>query len=134
VATQAGKDVLLRMLEMFATGEVDAAPDTVAAGYREHAPGQAPQTLGVAGFCDRVKAERSAYVVLDVWPEGLVADRDQITAQLRWQGVLPTGDTLDRVTIDVVRVRDGRAVEHWTRPVSTRLIPAGRADDADVLD
>jgi predicted SnoaL-like aldol condensation-catalyzing enzyme len=131
VATQAGKDVLLRMLEMFATGEVDAAPQTVAEGYRDHEPGHAPRVLGVAGFCERVRSERSAYVVLDVWPEGLVAEQDQVTAQLHWQGVLPTGDTLDRITIDVLRVEGGRAVEHWARPVSERLIPAGSGQGSD---
>jgi predicted SnoaL-like aldol condensation-catalyzing enzyme len=127
VATQAGKDVVLRMVEMFATGEVGAARETVAPDYRDHDSAAGAETLGVAGFCARVLAERSGYVELDVWPEGLRSDRDEVTAQLHWQGVLPTGDTLDRITIDVVRVQDGRAVEHWARPVSTRLIPAGEA-------
>ena len=125
----AGKDVLLRMVEMFATGEVDAARQTVAEDYRDHEPGHDPRTLGIDGFCERVRAERRGYVVLDVWPEGLVADQDQVTAQLHWQGLLPTGDTLDRITIEVVRVEDGRAVEHWARSVSSRLIPAGSTED-----
>ena len=129
VATDVGKSVLLRMLEMFATGEVEAAPETVAEDYRDHEPGPGPRTIGVLGFCERVRAARSEYVVLDVWPEGLVADQDQVTAQLHWQGVLPSGATVDRITIDVVRVAGGRAVEHWERPVSSQLTPAERNQD-----
>ena len=125
MATDVGKSVLLRMLEMFATGEIQAAPETVAEDYRHHEPGLGARTLGVDGFCERVRATRSEYVVLDVWPEGLIADSDHVTAQVHWQGVLPTGDTVDRITLDVVRVADGRAVEHWERPVSSRLTPAG---------
>jgi predicted SnoaL-like aldol condensation-catalyzing enzyme len=115
------------MLEMFATGEVEAAPETVAEDYRDHEPGGAP-VAGVDGFRERVRAARCDYVVLDVWPEGLIADSDQVTAQLHWQGMLPSGDMVDRITIDVVRVSDGRAVERWAQPVSSRLTPASELD------
>ena len=128
VPSDAGKSVLLRMLEMFATGELDAAPETVAEDYRDHDPEAGPARRGVAGFCDQVRATRRDYVVLDVWPEGLLAERDQVTAQLHWQGVLPSGERVDRITIEVVRFNDGRAVEHWARPVSSLLTPAERSD------
>ena len=132
MATDTGKSVLLRMLEMFATGEVEAAPETVADDYRDHEPGPGRGRLGVEGFCERVRAERSAYVVLDVWPEGLIAERDQVTAQLHWQGVLPSGDTVDRITIDVLRVSDGRAVEHWAAAGFVAVTPAESRRGVDV--
>ena len=128
MASDVGKSVLLRMLEMFATGEVEAAPETVADDYRDHEPGPAYVAIGVEGFRERVRSVRGDYVVLDVWPEGLVAERDQVTAQLHWQGVLPSGETVDRITIDVVRVSDGLAVEHWAEPVSSRVTPAAGSD------
>lgn len=128
MSTDVGKSILLRMLEMFATGEVEAAPETVADDYRDHEPGPAYVAIGVEGFRERVRSVRGDYVVLDVWPEGLIAERDRVTAQLHWQGVLPSGDTVDRVTIDVLRVSDGRAVEHWAEAVSSRVTPASEND------
>ena len=126
MSTDVGKSVLLRMLEMFASGEVEAAPETVSDDYHDHEPGA--HARGVNGFRERVRVTRRPYVALDVWPEGLFAERDQVTAQLHWQGVLPSGDTVDRVTIDVLRVSDGRAVEHWAEAISTRVTPASELD------
>lgn len=129
VPSDAGKFVLLRMLEMFATGDLEAAPATVAEDYRDHqGPTQAP-VRGVNGFCEVVRAARSSFVELDVWPEALMTEGDQVTARLHWQGVLPTGVTIDRETMEVIRVAEGLAVEHWGEQVWSReTSPRGRAD------
>lgn len=126
VPPDAGKSVLLRMLEMFASGDVDAARETVADDYCDHEPAHGGEARGVAGFCDRVEAVRKPYVVLDVWPEGLITEQDTVTARLHWQGVLPTGEQVDRITIEVVRVDGDRAIERWTKQVSCESMPSNR--------
>ncbi|MEA2623531.1 MAG: hypothetical protein QOH61_2441 [Chloroflexota bacterium] len=115
-----GKLVLMRMLEMFATGDLEAAPETVSEEYRDHRGPRQVQLLGVDGFRDAVRTARSSFVELDVWPEALMADGDQVTARLHWQGVLPSGVTIDRETMEVIRVAEGLAVEHWAKQVWER--------------
>jgi predicted SnoaL-like aldol condensation-catalyzing enzyme len=115
------------MLEMFATGDLDAAPETVADDYRDHA--SSAHIRGVDGFREAVRVTRGSFVALDVWPEALMTEGDQVTATLHWQGVLPTGVTIDRETMEIIRVAEGLAVEHWGREVWSRETSAGRRPD-----
>jgi hypothetical protein len=36
-----------------------------------------------------------------------------VVARLRWWGTTPSGEQIDRETIDIVRFANGRAFEHW---------------------
>jgi predicted SnoaL-like aldol condensation-catalyzing enzyme len=129
VGSDAGKTVLLRMLEMFVTGDLEAAPATVAPDYRDHQGLGASPVEGVNGFCEVVRTARSSYVELDVWPEALMTQGDEVTARLHWQGTLPTGVTIDRETMEVIRVAEGLAVEHWVEEVWVReSAMSGRPD------
>jgi predicted SnoaL-like aldol condensation-catalyzing enzyme len=38
---------------------------------------------------------------------------DRAVARIHWRGRRRSGEKVDRETIDIVRVVDGRAVEHW---------------------
>jgi hypothetical protein len=101
------------MIAMFATGDTVAVRETVADDYRDHQGIGGGEIQGVAGFCEVVRAARSTYTTLDVWAEDLLSDGDRAVARIRWRGVLPTGIVVDRETIDIVRVADGLAAEHW---------------------
>jgi ketosteroid isomerase-like protein len=68
---------------------------------------------GTEGFRRVVAAARASAVGLSVTVADLIADGDGAAARLRWRGVSPTGEPVDRETIDIIRIRDGRAVEHW---------------------
>jgi hypothetical protein len=109
----ASKAVLGRMIEMFATGDIRAVGDTVADDYLDHQGLGDAEIRGAVGFSDVVRAARRPYARLDVWAEDLLSDRDRAIARIRWHGVLPNGAAIDRETIDIVRVADGLAVEHW---------------------
>jgi predicted ester cyclase len=120
---------LLKMLEMFVTGDLEAAPATVAKDYRDYQGVGDRPVRGVDGFCEVVRSARSSFVELDVWPEALMTEGDQVTARLHWQGVLPTGVTIDRETMEVIRVAEGLAVEHWAEQVWSReTSPRSRED------
>ena len=45
--------------------------------------------------------------------EDIFGTTDRAVARIRWQGRRPDGDHVDRQTIDIIRVENGRAVEHW---------------------
>lgn len=108
-----GKAVLVRMIEMFATGDTTNAHSAVADEYIDHQGIGGGEVRGVGGFCEVVRVARSAFTTLDVWVEDLIQDHDRAAARIKWRGVLPSGVVVNRETIDIVRTVDGRAVEHW---------------------
>lgn len=69
-------------------------------------------------------AARHAFPTTEAHAEELFAEGDLAAARIRWHGELLTGDVVDRETIDVVRVTDARAVEHWGAEAWSRERPA----------
>ncbi len=112
--------MLVRMIEMFATGDLAGASETVADDYRDHQGLDGVEIRGATGFCDVVRAARSAYMSLNVWAVDVISDRERAAARIRWQGTLPSGVVVDRETIDIIRIAAGRAVEHWGCRISNR--------------
>lgn len=106
--------VLRAMVAAFDTGELAAVADVVHADYLDHQglDGQRPIT-GVDGFVHVVRTARAAYAELSVTIVDLVEGPDRAAARIAWDGVRPTGERVHRETIDIVRVEDARAVEHW---------------------
>lgn len=56
---------------------------------------------------------RSDYSTLSVEIADLIEGDDRAAARLVWSGERESGDTVRRETLEIVRVRDGYAVEHW---------------------
>jgi predicted SnoaL-like aldol condensation-catalyzing enzyme len=107
--------VLRAMVEMFSTGDVSAVDDVVAVDYIDHQGLGGNEMRGVAGFVRVVGVAREAYSELSVEVVDLEADGDRAEGRLEWKGVRHDGSIVERVTIETVRVVDGRAVEHWGR-------------------
>jgi hypothetical protein len=42
-----------------------------------------------------------------------VVEGDKVVARIEWRGTRSTGEIERRETIDIVRVVNGRAAEHW---------------------
>ncbi len=113
-------EVIERMVEMFATGDLSSVVAVVDPDYLDHqragsgdpTGGDRPGGDGPERFGAVVASARSGYDSLDVTVEDLIETDDRVAVRLRWRGTGPTG-TDERETIDIVRVRDGRAVEHW---------------------
>ena len=111
--TSNAEHVMRRMIEMFATGDVSALAAVVSDEYYDHQGLDGVAVRGTEGFRTVVEAARAGTLGLNVTIADLIADGDRAVARLQWRGVSPTGETVDRETIDIVRTRDGRAVEHW---------------------
>lgn len=113
MATDRAKAIMQAMVEMFATGDLAALTSTVAPNYLDH-QGLGGQVIhGVEGFAQVVHVARLGYVSLEVSIEDLIAEGNRAVARIRWQGTRTTGEQVDRETIDIIRVADGRATEHW---------------------
>jgi ketosteroid isomerase-like protein len=113
VTVDNAETVMRKMVEMFETGDVSPIADLVSDDYHDHQGLRGVAVRGTDGFRRVVDAARAATVGLSVTIADLIADGDRAAARLRWRGVSPTGEPVDRETIDIVRTRDGRAVEHW---------------------
>lgn len=106
--------------EIFNNGNVDLVDELVAADFIEHEkmPGLQDGREGLKQF---VRAFRSAFPDVQFIEEELIAEGDKVACVVRLQGThrgdffdIPATDrTVDVPAIDVVRIRNGQAVEHW---------------------
>lgn len=106
-------DVMQAMVSMFSTGDVSEVASVVHDDYFDHQGLQGTPIVGPDGFASVVAAARSGYESLEVSIDDLIGGADRTAARLRWVGVRPGGQTEERQTIEIVRVEDGRAAEHW---------------------
>jgi predicted SnoaL-like aldol condensation-catalyzing enzyme len=60
-----------------------------------------------------VQVARRAVSGLEVRIEDVITEDDRVAARINWQGVSADGRMLERETIDIIRVVDDKAVEHW---------------------
>jgi predicted SnoaL-like aldol condensation-catalyzing enzyme len=113
VSTILAMDVLAAMVAIFASGDPADAAAVVADDYLDHQGlGDGPRH-GVAGFAEVVRANRDACEHQEITIEDLFGTADRAVARIRWRGRLRGGAAFDRQTIDIIRVVDGRAAEHW---------------------
>lgn len=106
-------EILTAMVAMFDSGDPTHAEQVVAADYLDHQGlGQGPMR-GVDGFAQVVTTNYAGYEQQDVTIEDIFGTTDRAVARIRWQGRRRDGEHVDRQTIDIIRIENGRAVEHW---------------------
>jgi hypothetical protein len=101
------------MVGVFSTGEVSGVGAFIDDGYLDHQGLQGQPLHGPEGFVRVVQAARRGYRLLRVTVEDLVEEENWAAARLRWHGVRPDGEVVERETLEIVHVREGRAIEHW---------------------
>jgi steroid delta-isomerase-like uncharacterized protein len=107
--------------EVQSAGNIDALDEICSPDFVNHS---AP--LGVPSNCEGVKQltvmfrqafPDSYFTIEDMMAEGeKVATRKTFhgTHQGEFMGILPTGQQVSMGLIDIVRIADGRVVEHWS--------------------
>jgi predicted SnoaL-like aldol condensation-catalyzing enzyme len=106
-------EVLQAMVAMFASGDPSGAAEVVAPDYLDHQGLGSGPIRGVEGFAHVVRTNHAAYERQEISVEDLFGADDRAVARIRWRGRRHDGEEVDRETIDIIRVADGRAVEHW---------------------
>jgi steroid delta-isomerase-like uncharacterized protein len=99
-------------------GNLAAIDELFAPDFVEHQQGIAPGRDGVKGS---IQVLRAAFPDLHLQVEDAIADRDRVWLRLQatgthegpFMGVPATGRTIEITVIDIVRIVDGRLVEHW---------------------
>jgi len=105
--------VVKAMVMMFSTGDLTGIGATVARDYVDHQGLGGEPIHGAEGFAQVVAAARAAYRALEVTVEDLVVAEDRAAARLSWRGTRPSGEVVERETLEIVRVQEGKAIEHW---------------------
>jgi hypothetical protein len=108
-------EVMVAMVAMFATGDLSALHATVHPDYLDHQGLGGRPLRGTEGFATVVNAARRGHLGLEVTIEDLITNPDRAAARLRWAGTNSDGDHVERETLEIVRIEEGRAVEHWGR-------------------
>jgi ketosteroid isomerase-like protein len=104
---------------MFSTGDVRDAETLFSANYVDHQGLRGETIMGVDGFRRVVSAARAPYKRLEVTVLATTIDADKISARLQWRGTTETDERpVEREPIEILRIADGRVVEHWGTRVS----------------
>jgi steroid delta-isomerase-like uncharacterized protein len=111
------------LAEVWEKGNLAVMDQLLAPNYRRYLnPRMAP--LDAAAQRQRLAGFLAAFPDVALTVEDLMADGDRVIfrATIRgthlgpFQGIAPTGKAVTAMLLDVVRVEDGRLVEHWGGP------------------
>ena len=115
------KSLMRRFVDEFQSeGDEAVADELLADNFRNHTapPGMSPDKQGVKAY---FAAFRRAVPDLHAQVHDMLADGDKVVTRKTFHGThtgefmgLPaTGNAISVDVIDIVRVRDGKFVEHW---------------------
>jgi steroid delta-isomerase-like uncharacterized protein len=122
IDTERNMDVLRRVIEEgFGKGNLAALDGVVAPTYIEHQSGLPPTREGLKAVITEL---RRIFPDLTFTIEDMTTDGDKVWGHFRargthrgaMMGLPPTGKTMEITVIDIIRVQDGRLVEHWGVP------------------
>ena len=139
------KRVVRKAFETFETGDVAAVDTFCHADYRNH---EVPGHAGPEGFRAIVAVMRSAFSNLSYDEQRIICQGDTVVLSTvmrgkhtgEFHGLRPTGRVIEQRQTHLVRVRDGKLVEHHAVRDDLRLlvqlgvilIPGDLADDGTV--
>jgi steroid delta-isomerase-like uncharacterized protein len=121
MSTEANKAAYRRLIEeVFNRGNLAVVDELVAADAVDHS-GMPGRPEGAEGVKWAARMFRTAFPDLHFTVEDQVAEDDRLvnrftvrgTHRGEFMGIPPTGRQVTVGGIDLIRVRDGRAVEHW---------------------
>lgn len=110
--------------EIFNSGNLSAADEIVGPDFVEHIPQPVPgahSTTGPDAIRSFASMFREAIPDLSVSIDDVIASGDKVVTRVTWQGTQkgplfgadPTGKHMRFTGIDIVRIEDGKFVEHW---------------------
>ena len=120
MSAEENKAIARRGYQAINQKNLDALDEVVAPDMTEHdpAPGQAPGLEGVKQYFSSLHA---AFPDVQMDVEEMIAEADKVVARVsvsgtqrgEFMGIAPTGNRVAITGIDILRVADGKIVEHW---------------------
>ena len=122
MSAEENKAIARRGYEAINQKNLDALDEVVASDMTDHdpVPGQAPGLEGVKQYFSSLHA---AFPDVQMDVEEMIAEGDKVVARVsvsgthqgEFMGIAPTGNRVTITGIDILRVADGKIVEHWGR-------------------
>jgi predicted SnoaL-like aldol condensation-catalyzing enzyme len=115
--------VMRRMVAAFTTGDTHDCHEYISASYMDHQGRGGLPLQGPAGFQQVVRAaHRNTTPHLLI--EDVIANETRAVARIHWRFASPgQAETVERETIEIIRVEGGQAVEHWGAEAWSRTVP-----------
>lgn len=104
--------VMRRMVAAFNAGDARDCGEYLSPTYIDHQGRGGVPLHGLDGFREVVRAVHRD-TTPEVWIEDIVAEESRAAARLRWRFGAPGQGGVERETIEMIRVEEGLAVEHW---------------------
>lgn len=103
------KEMFQSLATIFSSGDVSVVESLFAADYVDHQRPDWIKETGPEEFKAIVKLARDNMPNLSVTIEGsIIADNDMVAGRMMW-----LSDAQKRETIEILRISDGKFVEHW---------------------
>jgi steroid delta-isomerase-like uncharacterized protein len=121
MSTENNKSIVRRYLdEIYEKANLDALDGLLAPNYARHLT-NSPTPLNREQQRQRLAGMRAAFPDIHLTIERMIAEGDFVAMQIivhgthrgAFAGVEATGRTIDVPAIDVVRLENGKMVEHW---------------------
>lgn len=112
------KELLFKIVAIFNSGDVSWADEIFTLGYLDHQKPEWMEEDGPEEFKKIVVGARASLpnLVVCIMDE-VIADGDKIACRLFW-----TSDTLERETLEILRVENGKVAEHWGAEAWSRSV------------
>lgn len=109
--------------EVWQKNNISALEEYLSPAYKRYLSPTAPP-LDLEGQRQRLKGFRAAFPEVQITVEEMIAEGDRVAFRCTmrtvhkgpFQGIQPTGRSLTVTLLDVIRIEDGKFVEHWGGP------------------
>ncbi len=122
MSTEHNKALVRRLVdEIFNRGNVGAADELMAPDFVEHEELPPGVPSGRDGVKHMTVMLRSAFPDFRATIEDMMAEGDKVVLRMTWtgthqgefMGIPPTGRSVSFGVIDIIRIAEGKFVEHW---------------------
>ncbi len=120
MSAEQNKAIVRQAYDAINRNDLDALDEMVASDVTDHdpAPGQGP---GLEGVKDYFSWLHAAFPDVHMDVEDMIAEGDKVVARIsvsgthqgEFMGIAPTGNRVTITGIDILRITDGKVVEHW---------------------
>ena len=107
------KSTLEKIVDIFNSGDLSEVDSIFSRNYIDHQKPQGMELDGPDEFKQIVMDTRGSLPQLQVTIKDLISEEDKVVGRLRWRLVDLAGKEIDRETIDILRLVNGKVVEHW---------------------
>ncbi len=115
------REALQHIVDMFSSGDVTYADAVFADTYIDHQKPEGWDEVGPGEFKKIVALARGHLPNLTVTVADSLIEGDKIAARLKWVGDDARGMRVERETLEVLHLREGKVIEHWGAQVRANV-------------